>query len=144
MIHTQRVVALKWASVVVIGFGLACTLAVFTPVARVLDLFLQFATLSSGEIAVLDSVEGRLVTAILGGITAGWGVMIWMITTRVYAKDPALGGPLIVIPTCFWFVIDSFGSVLSGAPFNVVLNLTFLAILVLPVVWKRQGAAVAT
>ena len=112
---------------------------VVTPVGALLDQFMKIATLSSGEIVVLDSVEGRLVTAILGGITAGWGVMIWMVTTRVYAKDAALGGPLIVVPTLCWFVIDSAGSVLSGAPFNVVLNLSFLAILVLPVVWKRGG-----
>lgn len=142
MTHQTRTTALKWASAAVIGFGLSLTLSLFTPLAQALDLFVRLATLSTQEGVLLTAVDGRLFVAISGGILAGWGMMIWLITTRIYAHDPALGGPLIVIPTCVWFVVDSTGSVIAGAPFNAVLNLSFLAILVLPVIWRGAPSAV--
>ena len=143
MTHATRVTALKWAAGVVMGFGVICTLALATPVVVIIEQFLRLATLSGQAPAVLDTVDGRLTVAILGGITAGWGAMIWMVVTRIYVEQPALAGPIIVASTATWFVVDSIGSVLSGAAFNVVLNLAFLAMLVLPVVWRAAETAEA-
>lgn len=143
MTQDGRVLALKWAAGIVVGFGLLCTLAVFTPLAVVMEQFLRLAMLSGDAPVLLGSVDGRLTLAILGGITAGWGAMIWMLITRIYADQPDVAGPMIVVSTLVWFVVDSLGSVLSGAPFNAVLNLTFLALLVLPVIWPAKAVAEA-
>ena len=58
--------------------------------------------------------------------------MYYLVATELLPKDPAMGRRLIIISIVTWFVIDSSMSVAAGAPLNVVGNLGFLLIFVLP------------
>jgi hypothetical protein len=79
----------------------------------------------------------RLLFAILGGITAGWGVMMWCLAGEPLARDPDLVRPILRTSLLAWFVLDSTGSVLAGAPFNAVLNVLILAAFLFPL-WSRS------
>ena len=85
------------------------------------------------------ATETRLLAAIVGGLTAGIGAAIYLIAQHVYAKDPDLGRKIILTFVLVWFVVDSLGSVLSGAPFNAVLNFSLLILMILPLVWVKPG-----
>ena len=76
---------------------------------------------------------GRLFSAIVGGLTAGFGMCFIFLVAPLIARGDPLGrrGAIIVILT--WFVTDSVGSALSGVAFNVVLNAVLLALLLTPV-----------
>lgn len=127
---------LKLASAVVIGFGILTALAALPwaagPTVLLTDLILF--PLDGGQ--SLSAPETRILVAILGGALAGWGVLLWQATTRVYAQHPVLGRSLILTSIGIWFSIDSTASVLAGAPFNVLLNVPFLAMFVLPL-WQK-------
>jgi len=64
-----------------------------------------------------------------------------LVATGVHAVTPTTGGPLIVIPTLTWFVVDAAGSALTAAPFSIVLNLGFAALSAVPMVWPGRTAA---
>lgn len=76
--------------------------------------------------------ETRLINAIGGGVMVGWGLMLWMLSTQLFPKEPAIAGKIIMTSIIAWFVIDSIGSVLAGAPLNVLGNTSFLLIFCLP------------
>ena len=76
--------------------------------------------------------EARLVAAILGGVMTGFGLLFWMLTDALIDDDPKLLRKLILTVLTVWFVIYSAGSVAAGAPLNVVGNVGFLAMYVLP------------
>ena len=67
-----------------------------------------------------------------------------MLAKHVYADKPAIGGRIILFSILTWFVIDSSGSVVAGAPFNAVLNTSFLLMFTLPVIWPEKFATATT
>ncbi len=73
--------------------------------------------------------------AIGGGVMTGWGIMLWMLATRLYPREPALARQLIVTSIVAWFIVDSAGSILSGAPLNALFNVSFLLIFCVPL-WR--------
>ena len=87
----------------------------------------------------LGGTDVRLLSAICGGLLAGLGVMMWLVATEVFARDPVLGRSMILKSIFTWFVIDSSMSFAAGAPLNVVGNIGFLLIFVLPV-WNASPA----
>lgn len=93
------------------------------------------AAMSDIIIMPLDGLPGapsgtseRLLAAIGGGVMVGWGVMLLSLGRGAsIGKATLLGG-------LGWFAIDSLGSVLAGAPMNVLGNIAFLAL----IVWAAQ------
>ncbi len=79
--------------------------------------------------------ESRILGTVLGGVMVGWGVMVLLLIAKVYPVDPGLVRSVILPSIWVWFVVDSAGSLIAGAPSNVVLNLGFLLAFVLP--WRR-------
>lgn len=135
MSHRSRVKALKLASLVVIGFGLLMVTTVFTPTDVILRFFLDLAFLPFDGGQDIASDSGWLMTAITGGVLTGWGATVWLVTTRVYAADPSAGKKIILPGILVWFAVDSLGSILAGAWFNVVMNGIFLAMFAVPILW---------
>ena len=66
--------------------------------------------------------------------------MIWQIVTRLYTREPALSRSMILTGVFTWFVIDSTGSVIAGAPMNALYNVGFLLLFVVPL-WRPVQAA---
>jgi len=128
---------LKFGSALTIFFGLLVAAAA-TPIGAAPAQFLAdliFFPIDSAQ--DLAAPETRLMSAIGGGVMAGWGVMLWMLSTRLFPSDQALAAKLIITSIVTWFVIDSTGSILAGAPLNVAFNLSFLLIFGVPL-WRYR------
>lgn len=128
-----RVRWLRFGAVVTMGFGLLIAAAALPALSGPAALMLDFVFFPVDGLQAPDSAAARLLSAIGGGMTFGAGAMLWVVATRVYPADPALGRTLIVTGVGSWFVVDSLMSIAAGAPLNAVLNVGFLLVFVLPV-----------
>jgi hypothetical protein len=81
--------------------------------------------------------ETRLLSAIGGGVMVGWGVLLWMLSTQLFPSDQRLAAKLIIASIVTWFVIDSAGSIIVGAPLNAAFNVSFLLIFCVPL-WRYR------
>ncbi len=71
---------------------------------------------------------GQFFLALIGGIMAGWGaMMLALASVWTPASAPALRRA-VILGTVVWFVLDSTGSVLTGAWPNVAPNTGFLLV----------------
>lgn len=131
---------LKFGSALTIFFGAliaaAAVPALSGPVQYLADLiFFPLDGLQS-----VAAQETRLMNAIGGGVMVGWGLMLWMLATELYPKKPALARKIIMTSIIAWFIIDSGGSVLAGAPLNALGNTSFLLIFCLPLWLASRGS----
>ncbi|MGE0101903.1 MAG: hypothetical protein AB7H86_08835 [Blastocatellales bacterium] len=74
----------------------------------------------------------RFLSALTGGFLFGWGIMILCLRQWVYDVAPDQTRRAVVAGILAWFVLDSTGSVLAGAPSNVFFNILVLIIAVGP------------
>jgi len=133
---------LKFASLLVIGFGLIVSLAAH-PASAGLPLVLtdlMFWPMDGKQ--SLSGPETRLLSAILGGVMVGWGVLFWLISAKLYHREPDLARSIIYWSIGTWFITDSIGSIVAGVSINAFLNIGFLAAFVLPL-WRSPKNAVA-
>lgn len=122
-------------------FGLAMVLALISPLKLVFDLFLDLVHWPLDGQQALAGDSARVLAAITGGLMVGLGALVWRLAEDVYAKDPELGGRIILIGVFAWYLPDNFGSYMVGAGFNVLLNTGFLAMFVLPIlIYRRAGS----
>jgi len=123
---------LKAAAVVTIGFGLLFAVgahdATDAPVRFLSDVV--FWRLGDGVVELTR--VNHLADAILGGVMAGWGVMIWMLANRLLPVAPVEVKRMVTTSALVWFAVDTGGSIASGGWFNGVLNLGFLAMFLAP------------
>jgi hypothetical protein len=138
MTIASTISALKAASAVVIGFGLLTALAAWPPLniptLWLIDLmFLPF----DGQQNITPS-EARILCAILGGVLVGWGVMQWLIVTKLYSREQVLARQIMWASLWSWFAIDCTASGIAGAPFNAVMNVPFLLLFVIPL-WRSTA-----
>lgn len=141
---TQEQKGLRLAAfVTLIGFGLVSALSAFAPFSGPMAIVLDavFWPLDGGQGAAAS--ETRLLLAILGGITLGWGLMIWQLAGTPLARDPDLIRPIIRNSVLAWFVLDSTGSLLAGAPLNVAANAVVAAFFMIPLLRGARSAALA-
>lgn len=131
---------LKFGSGLTVFFGAliaaAAVPALAAPTAFLADLI--FFPLDGTQ--SVAAPETRLMNAIGGGVMVGWGIMLWLAATRLLPTNPALAKQMILTSVIAWFVVDSTGSVLSGAPLNAVFNVSFLLIFCLPLWTMRAGS----
>ncbi len=91
----------------------------------------------------LAASETRLLAAIAGGVLVGWGWALWLLAGEGMERAPDLARRIIVGSTLAWFVVDSAGSLVAGAPLNAALNLVYLELLVGPFWLARLRAKAA-
>ena len=127
---------LKIASIGTIGFALMIAFGAHERTDGPLRWFADLLFWPLGDPQVLTN-EAQLLAAILGGIMASWAVLVWMLTNALADEQPLLLRRLILTVMAIWFVIDSAGSIASGGWLNVVGNIGFLALFVLPA--RRLG-----
>ncbi|AZL57435.1 excinuclease ABC subunit A [Tabrizicola piscis] len=128
------------ASVLLIGFGLVSALSAYAPLSGPMGAVLDavFWPVDGGQGAAAS--ETRLLMAIMGGITFGWGLMIWQLAGAPLARDPEVIRPILRNAVIGWFVVDSAGSFLAGAPLNVVANVPFAAMFLIPLLTAARPA----
>lgn len=128
----RTITYLKIASGIVIGFGLLGFLGVWPALSMPIELFLDVIFWPVDNQQSLTSPESRLLLAITSGILVGWGALMWLIATQLYEANPKLARTMILTSITVWFIVDSTGSIISGAPINALLNLGFVALFYLP------------
>ncbi|NJO38016.1 MAG: excinuclease ABC subunit A [Rhizobiales bacterium] len=101
---------------------------------------LIFWPLDGGQ--TIASEPGHLLAAIAGGVMAGFGVLLYLLATHLYPKEPDLARLLISASIGVWFLVDSLGSIAAGAPLNAVLNIGFLALFLIPLWLPSDSTAI--
>lgn len=136
----NQTITLRWlrfGSALTIAFGILIA-ASSSPIAAAPTQFLaDLIFFPIDDAQTLAAPETRLMSAISGGVMAGWGVLLWLLSTHVFPKDQALAAKLIITSIITWFVVDSTGSLLAGAPINAVINVSFLLIFCVPL-WRYR------
>jgi len=137
--HAAR--TLKTAAVLTLLFGFALILAPHVALLRPIGrLFVDLAFLTSDQAPDLGPPVAHLMFAISGGLMVGLAVLIWQVTALIHPRDPALARRLLIPTLLGWYVTDCFGSALSGAGFNLVMNSAFLALFLVPLLLARPAA----
>ena len=133
------VTQLKFASAVVIGLGFVTALAAWPPLNLPTLWLIDLMFLSYYGQQNLNGSESRILSAILGGILVGFGILQWLVVTKLFTREPTLAKQLakqMVLSSLWsWFVVDCTASVIAGAPFNAVMNVPFLLLFVVPL-WR--------
>jgi hypothetical protein len=78
------------------------------------------------------SPDTRFLSALTGGFLLGWGVTLWCLSAWVYDLAPEPVRKAVLTGICFWFVLDSAGSIASGNESNALFNVAVLLIAVGP------------
>ena len=139
MTREQKVLRIN--AEIIIGFGVLFALAAIPAVYAWIAVFFDVAHFPFHSAPESLDPTGRLMIAISGGLTVGLGAMVWTVATEVLPVAPAQGRKVILYSAVGWFITDSTFSVVAGSPFNVVLNLSFLLLMVLPL--QRKGSTEA-
>ena len=142
MLGVSTTTWLKAAAAIVVGFGGLVALAAHPATAGPTVLLADLIFWPIDGTATFAAAETRVMSAIGGGLMAGWGVLLWLLAARLYPREPALARTMILTSVGVWFVVDGIGSVAAGAPLNVVLNAGFLAMFVVPLWSPRKHPAV--
>ena len=130
---------LKVASATLIGFGLLGLTGTMIATIWPSQLFIDLVFWPLDGTPDGSAEATRLMFGIFGGVLTGWGLLIWLVVTRLYTREPALVRKMILISVCSWFVLDSLGSTLAGAPMNAVFNIGFLLMFVIPL-WRAPAS----
>ena len=137
---TARIRWLKIGSAITFGFGILIAAAAIPALQAPTGLLLDLVYFPVDGAQQNDGEAARILSAVTGGVLAGWAAMIWLVATELYPRDPALGRRLILLSVGIWFVIDSSMSIAAGALLNAIFNVGFLLVFVLPV-WKPAAPA---
>ena len=137
MKQETTVLWLKAGSALTIFFGLLIAVASVPAASAPVEILADLIFFPVDGAQEVGAPETRLMSAIGGGVMTGWAIMIWMLATRLYSKDPVLVKQLIVTSIVVWFIVDSTGSVMSGAPLNALFNVSFLLIFCVPL-WLAE------
>jgi len=138
MTHSSTVATLKIASLAVTLVGLLLSLGAAAKLSAALGLFLDLAIPPVDGAQDAGLQQTRLLAAVAGGVMTGWGVMLWLVTTRIYEADPTAGRSLILPGLVVWFVVDGAASVAAGAWPNAAFNTVFLALFAIPLLAARR------
>ncbi|MEX0278847.1 MAG: hypothetical protein AB3N19_15110 [Ruegeria sp.] len=126
---TQQQSAMRLSGVILAATGVLFALAALPLLHPVAHIFLQIAYWPFRDVPSGLGVPVPLLLVITGGLTVGLGAMQWALGTYVAAISAVAASKTAQIAAWAWFCVDSAGSVLVGAPFNVVLNLSFLILI---------------
>jgi len=138
---TRKQKVLRINAEIIMIFGVLFALAAIPWVYSWISFFFDIAHWPFNSAPEALDPTGRLMIAISGGLTVGLGAMVWTVATEVLPVAPKEGRKVVLYAAIGWFVTDSTFSVVAGSPLNVLLNLSFLLMMVMPL--QRKGPAEA-
>ena len=143
MSEKTTIIWLEAASLVLIAVGIVIAAAAVPALSGPAGLLIDIAIWPFDGAQTLAGAEARLLCAISGGMLVGWGALMALVAVRLYARDPALARTMIAVSMITWFVVDCAASVAAGAPVNAVLNVGFLALFAVPLLFgSASGSSV--
>lgn len=128
---TPQQSSMRLSGTILVVTGVLFALTVLPTLHGLAHIFLMVAYWPIHPVASDLAVPSPLLLAITGGLTAGLGAMQWALGTYVAPLSSTAAAKVAKITAWVWFCTDSACSVLAGAPFNVVLNLSFLLLILL-------------
>ena len=135
----RSAIYMKFAAGIFVAFGLLSALAAWPPFAAPQIFLAELIFMDFDGSVTIASQSERLLSAILGGMIAAWGVILWQLVDKLYLDNPALIGRMIITSLLTWYFIDSIASVVAGAPLNFIGNLGFLAVFLIPLMLAKQS-----
>ena len=133
MLNAAELSSLKLATIaLMIAGGLLVAMASHPAMAYLPNLFFDLVFLPFDGAEKASEPTSRLLAALAGGGFVGLGVTFWLIISKLLPREPELAKSIMTTGLLGWFVVDSTGSVLSGAWFNVVLNCVILGCFLIP------------
>ncbi|WP_019955957.1 hypothetical protein [Yoonia vestfoldensis] len=138
MTHDFHQFWLRVTAIVVGVFGPVFFLGTMLPTAGPAALTLDLLGWPLDGAQTFADPTTRFLSALTGGFLLGWGVMIWMLATRVHHHAPEAVRRSVLVGLLAWFVLDSLGSALSGNPSNVLFNILVLLVAVGPLWWPAR------
>ncbi len=131
---------LKITAIVVGSFGPVFFLGTMAATAEPARWTLDFLAWPLDGATTYASHDTRFLSALTGGFLLGWGVMIWMLSVKVYDHAPEAVRQSVLIGILAWFVLDSAGSIASGTASNAGFNVLVLLVAVGPLWWRASEA----
>ncbi|MEO0983413.1 MAG: hypothetical protein AAFX03_12265 [Pseudomonadota bacterium] len=135
MSHETHKFWLKITAIVVGAFGPVFFLGTIASTAEPARWTLDLLSWPLDGLQTYDDDTTRFLSALTGGFLLGWGVMIWLLSGRVYDAAPESVRRAVLTGLLAWFVLDSAGSVTAGALSNVGFNVIVLLVAVGPL-WR--------
>jgi hypothetical protein len=130
---------IRWLLVVSMGVILFGLVLVAVP-AMTRQGFSLLVYSSSTRLDTFGAEQVRYISlahAVIGGVMAGWGIALLLITRELLAKGSQLGWKLMAISLISWFLPDTTYSLLSGYWQNAILNVVFLTLFAIPL-WATR------
>lgn len=141
---TQQQSAMRLSGGVLVTTGVLFALTALPAFHFLAHLFLKVAYWPIHTVPPVLSLPSPLLLAITGGLTAGLGGMQWALGTYVAPLSSNIAAKVAKVSAWTWFCTDSAGSILVGAPVNVLLNLSFLMLILLSSRPRLDGSLVKT
>ncbi len=126
---------LKVTAIAIITYAIFFFLGTISNTEASIEFILDFSSWPLDGKQNYDAPTTVFLSALLGGILLGWGILIWLLSSRIYDKAPEEIRKIVLISLLSWFVIDSLGSIFSGNLNNAIANILLLLVLVGPL-WK--------
>lgn len=128
--QTRWLKVLRCSALFVLVTGLLPTFGVFEATQEPWRLFFDILTWPLDQQPAGFTAGERQLSAVLGGVLCGWAFLLYRLA------DPSIFNEKIrksmVQSVWIWFLLDSGGSVFAQLPLNAINNLTFLALLLIP------------
>ena len=123
---------LKITAVIIGAFGPVFFLGTMKPTQEPARLTLDILSWPLDGATTYAHPDSRFLSALVGGFLLGWGVTIWLLSSKVYDLAPEGVRRCVVIGVCSWFCLDSAGSIASGNASNALFNIAVLLLAVGP------------
>jgi len=127
---------LKITAISIIAYAILFFLGTLKQTRKAIETVLDISSWPMDQLQNYNANSTVFLSALLGGILFGWGILIWFLSTKIYDLAPERTRKIVLISIVSWFVIDGLGSILSGNSYNVIANILLLLVLAGPL-WKR-------
>ena len=129
---TPAVTMLKAACLASLGLGLVSVAAAHPATEGPWLFFFSLLDWPPLQQSHAFSREARLLNAVLGGVLAGWSVMMFWMAGGPVARGDQGARAAFMVSLALWFLLDSIGSIAAGWPGNAVSNGLLFLLFALP------------
>jgi hypothetical protein len=135
---------LKGCSLLIVAVGVMFAVIDLPLIGKPAQLFIDFCYFRLFNAhSVPLSREALFATSLSGAITVGWGVFMHQTIEHLARSNPAALRRAVGLAFTVWFVLDQAGSWRNGGYGNMLSNIAFYAIFMLPLLVGPQPQAIA-